>query len=114
MKFLNPKGTIPVSIVSSWVYADAEKSRQIGQAMRKEVEKSGKKVVVVACSLELQMQRLMKRMSLDRGKAEAMIASQMPLAEKIRRADHVVWNNGPREVLVAQAQLLAGFWQNSK
>ncbi len=71
-------------------------------------------VVVVACSADVQRERLMKRMSLDRTKAEAMIASQMPLAEKVGRADHVVWNNGPRGVLVGQAKLLVGFWQGGK
>jgi dephospho-CoA kinase len=40
-----------------------------------------------------------------------MIRSQMPLAEKIRRADHVVWNNGTHAVLAAQAGLLAKYWQ---
>ncbi len=37
-----------------------------------------------------------------------MIHSQMPLTEKISRADHLVWNNGPVSVLEAQARLLAG------
>ena len=32
-----------------------------------------------------------------------MINSQMPLTEKISRADHVVWNNGPASVLEDQA-----------
>jgi hypothetical protein len=36
----------------------------------------------------------MERTSLERAAAEQMINSQMLLAEKIRRADHVVWNNG--------------------
>jgi hypothetical protein len=34
----------------------------------------------------------------------------MPLAEKIHRADHIVWNNGARAVLAAQAGLLAKYW----
>jgi hypothetical protein len=38
----------------------------------------------------------------------------MPLAEKIARADHVVWNNGPREVLQAQAEMLAASWQEGR
>jgi dephospho-CoA kinase len=42
-----------------------------------------------------------------------MIFSQMPLTEKISRADHVVWNNGGREMLAEQARLLARFWQQS-
>jgi dephospho-CoA kinase len=68
-------------------------------------------VVVVACSPSVQFERLAARTQLDRLNAEQMIRSQMPLAEKIRRADHVVWNNGGRAVLAAQAGLLAKYWQ---
>jgi hypothetical protein len=39
-----------------------------------------------------------------------MIDSQMPLLEKISRADHVAWNNGPVTVLDDQARILARFW----
>lgn len=69
-------------------------------------------VVVVACSPSVQLERLVARTQLDRSAAEQMIRSQMPLAEKIRRADHVVWNNGTRGVLAAQAGLLAKYWQD--
>lgn len=68
-------------------------------------------VVAVACSREVQLERLMKRMSISQAEGEAIIAAQMPLEQKMRRADHVVWNNGPREVLREQARLLAGLWQ---
>jgi hypothetical protein len=40
-----------------------------------------------------------------------MIRAQMPLSEKIRRANHVIWNNGARAVLGAQAGLLVGTWE---
>ena len=69
-------------------------------------------VVVVACSPGLQLERLVARTKLDRAAAEEMIFSQMPLTEKIRRANHVVWNNGGRGVLAAQAGLLAKYWQD--
>ena len=69
------------------------------------------RVVVVACAHEIQLARLMKRTSLDRLIAGQMIAAQMPLTEKIGRADHVVWNNGDRSALAAQAKLLAAFWR---
>lgn len=49
--FLNPKGNIPVSIVSSWVYADHKMARILGETMAKTVEKSGKRAVFVASSL---------------------------------------------------------------
>ena len=66
-------------------------------------------VVVVACSPSVQLERLVARTQLDRSAAEQMIQSQMPLTEKVRRADHIVWNNGGRDVFAAQAGLLAGF-----
>lgn len=68
------------------------------------------RVVVVACSPGLQLERLRGRMRLREDEAEQMIDAQMPLAEKIKRADHVVWNNGPREVLKEQARLLVNLW----
>ncbi len=49
--FLNPKGDIPVSIVSSWVYADHKAARTLGETMAKTVEKAGKRAVFVASSL---------------------------------------------------------------
>lgn len=68
-------------------------------------------VVVVACSEKVQMDRLRKRMSIKISEAQQMIRSQMPLEEKIKRADHVVWNNGDRAELVEQARLLVALWQ---
>jgi dephospho-CoA kinase len=125
----------------SIVFADAEKKRALEQILHPRIrrqwsleaesrrnstelffadipllyETSGEtlcdSVVVVACSPSVQLERLLARAQLDRAAAEQMIHSQMPLAEKIRRADHVVWNNGGREVLLAQARLLVQYWQ---
>src|SRR6266480_6361463 len=69
------------------------------------------RVVVVACSQKLQLARLRKRMSVKSAEAKQMIHSQMPLQEKIRRADHVVWNNGDRASLMEQARFLVALWQ---
>jgi dephospho-CoA kinase len=69
------------------------------------------RVVVVACSRNIQSDRLAKRKSLKRSEAEQMINSQMPLEEKIKRADHVVWNNGHRVTLMEQAKELVALWQ---
>ena len=68
------------------------------------------RVVVVACSPALQLERLMARTGLGKPEAQQMIDAQMPLTEKIGRADHVVWNNGGRDVLKEQARLLVGLW----
>jgi dephospho-CoA kinase len=69
------------------------------------------RVVVVACSQKVQLARLRKRMSVRTSEAKRMINSQMPLEEKIRRADHVVWNNGTRITLMEQARFLVASWQ---
>jgi dephospho-CoA kinase len=71
------------------------------------------RVAVVACSPRVQLERLMTRSTLERTGAEQMIAAQMPLAEKMRRADHVVWNNGPLASLTAQAEMLVALWTRS-
>jgi dephospho-CoA kinase len=69
------------------------------------------RVVVVACSREIQVARLLQRGRIDRAIAGQIIDSQMPLTEKISRADHVIWNNGERAVLVKQAAALVRLWQ---
>jgi dephospho-CoA kinase len=74
-------------------------------------EKLCDRVVVVACSYRTQLRWLIERTSLEDSAAEQMINSQMPLDEKIRRADHVVWNNGVRAALAEQARSLAALWQ---
>jgi len=72
------------------------------------------RVVVVACSPDIQLANLMRRMKIERAPAEAMIKSQMPLEEKIKRADHVAWNNGDRAVLAEQAVSLVELWRQEK
>jgi dephospho-CoA kinase len=69
------------------------------------------RVVVVGCSRSVQLDRLAKRISLKDSEAEQMINSQMALEEKIKRADHVVWNNGDRATLMEQAKSLVALWQ---
>jgi len=69
------------------------------------------RVVVVACAPDVQFERLMARTGLPKAEAQQMIDAQMPLSEKISRADHVAWNNGGRDVLAEQARLLVKFWE---
>jgi dephospho-CoA kinase len=65
--------------------------------------------VVVACSEQVQRERLVARSSLSVAEARSMIASQMPLSDKVSRADHLAWNNGPFSGLKMQAGLFAKF-----
>ena len=72
------------------------------------------RVVVVACSPSIQLANLMRRMGIERAAAQAMINSQMSLEEKIKRADHVVWNNGDKTRLANQAASLLQLWRQEK
>ena len=67
-------------------------------------------VVVVACSPNLQKERLMRRSSITPSAAEEMISAQMPLARKMAQADRLVWNNGPLSLLAEQAKILVSSW----
>jgi dephospho-CoA kinase len=70
-------------------------------------EKHFDKVVVVACSPAIQSRRLTDTRHCPPGLADSMIASQLPLDEKIARADFVIWNDGLPAALESQARLLA-------
>ena len=72
------------------------------------------RVVVVACSPAIQLANLIRRMEIGRAAAETMIKAQMPLDEKVARADHVVWNNSDRAVLAAQATTLVDLWRQEQ
>ena len=58
-----------------------------------EAESSFDKIACVACSPELQRERLRARGWSD-GEIDSRIAAQMAVDEKMRRADHVIWTDG--------------------
>jgi len=51
-------------------------------------------VLVVSCTPELQLQRLMQRDGMTETGARALIATQMPLTEKEKAATHILRNDG--------------------
>lgn len=53
------------------------------------------KSLLVASSFETQVRRLRNRTRLDDDMIHSIIAAQMPVAEKMLRADVVLWNEGP-------------------
>jgi dephospho-CoA kinase len=61
--------------------------------------------VAVAVSADVQRRRLQER-GLDQATVEGLLASQLPMDEKVRRADSVVWNDGTLGALARQADLL--------
>lgn len=62
------------------------------------------RVVLVYAEREVQLARLMARDGFDRAEAERRLASQMPLAEKVRHAHFVVDSSGAREETTAQVR----------
>jgi dephospho-CoA kinase len=53
------------------------------------------RIIVVSCSLETQIERLMVRDRMNRGEALARINSQMPLDEKAQYANYIIDTNCP-------------------
>ena len=62
------------------------------------------RVVLVYVEPEVQLKRLMGRDGFDRAEAERRVASQMPLAEKVRHAHFVVDSSGAHEETAAQVR----------
>jgi len=60
-------------------------------------------VLVVSAPLSLREQRLAQRDGFDAEQIAARIAAQMPLEEKVRRADYVIDNSGTIEELTEAA-----------
>ena len=63
-------------------------------------------IVVVAASESAQLERILARDGLTETEARARIAAQLPLAEKQRRADYVLDNNGSPAELPARVDRL--------
>ena len=64
------------------------------------------KIIVIKIGTELQIMRACKRDKISKEEAQAIIASQMPLSEKIRKADYILDNNGTRAGLAKQVSSL--------
>ena len=64
-------------------------------------------VVVAACEPEDQLRRVVERDGLTPDAARQRIAAQLPIAEKVRRADHVIRTDGSHDATDAQVDELA-------
>lgn len=63
-------------------------------------------IIVVACSRGTQVARLSER-GIEAKTAYAMLASQLPLGQKMSRASFVIWNDGSRAAFGRQIELVA-------
>jgi len=64
------------------------------------------KVVVVYCSKDIQLQRLMRRDQCTQTAALARLNAQLPLASKLEYSDHVIDNSGSLQDLEGQVASL--------
>ncbi len=64
-------------------------------------------VLVIASSRATQVLRLKARSGFDDSLIESILAAQLPIQEKMSRADVVFWNGGPQAVLRAQVRRFA-------
>ena len=72
-----------------------------------EAEKEVDATLCVACSLSTQHQRLSSR-GWNAEQINQRIQSQLPIEEKMARADYVIWNESSIEVLAAQMDRVLG------
>jgi dephospho-CoA kinase len=64
-------------------------------------------IVCVGCNPTTQKLRLAMR-GWSEAEIQGRLASQLPIADKITQSHHVLWNEGPVEVLAAQVARLMG------
>ena len=65
-------------------------------------------LIVVACSPEVQRERLMKRDQSTMPEAAARLSSQMSSAEKVKFADYVIFNDGDFGAVLHQTDVVLG------
>lgn len=58
------------------------------------LEKTVDKVLLVAAEQQTQVNRLTSRSVMSKEQAIRRIQAQMPISEKLKRADYVIWNDG--------------------
>ncbi|MFQ6321304.1 dephospho-CoA kinase [Bacillus halotolerans] len=68
------------------------------------------KIIVVSVTKEIQLERLTKRNQLTVEEALSRIRSQMPLEEKVSRADNVIDNSGTLEETKQQLEEILSCW----
>ncbi len=65
------------------------------------------RIIVVACHRQTQLSRLTHERGLAPGVATQILAAQLDLGEKIKKADHVIWNDSTVPNLDGQSRILA-------
>jgi dephospho-CoA kinase len=69
------------------------------------------RIVVVACSAATQRRRLDEKRGLSSELAQQIISAQLDLGTKIKKADHLIWNDSTVSCLDGQARLVGGWFR---
>jgi len=69
------------------------------------------KILVVSVTEEIQLKRLMERNQLSEEEAMSRIRSQLPISEKEKGADAVIYNNGTIEGTEEQLDKILSYWK---
>jgi dephospho-CoA kinase len=70
------------------------------------------RVLVVDCPEDEQVRRVMQRNGMSAAEVRAIMATQLPRAERLARADDVIDNGGPREAVPPQVARLDAFYRD--
>lgn len=106
-KILHPR------IRAAWLY-EVRKAREHGDWYAVDIpllfetgaEQFFDSIIVVACSIATQWQRLLVERELPETIAGQILSAQMPLETKVAKADHVIWSDAPLVRLRDQLSLL--------
>ena len=112
------EGLVHPSLFAIWRATFAQSSEgpwavEVPLLFEKRLENWFDFTVCVACAPARQLARLEQR-GLTRALAEQRISKQLPLAQKIERADFVLWNDGSPEFLSEQISRLVHSLQVSR
>ena len=91
----------PVRARGAWVLIDIPLLYETGTAEQFD------RVIVVACHRDTQLLRLTRERGLAPGVASQIIAAQLDLGDKTKKADHVIWNDSTVPNLDGQSRILA-------
>ncbi len=94
------------AIMKAMMHAEGPVFYDAALLVEKGTHKNFAALVVVGCSPETQTRRILSRDGLTSGEAAKRIAAQLPLAEKMSVADHVILNDGTLEDLETEVDTL--------
>jgi len=88
--------------ITEWLDALARTGKSLGIADIPLLYETGHEddfdvVIVVACDPDEQLRRVMARDGLSADAARQRVAAQMPIGDKVKRADFVIWTKGTLE-----------------